>query len=243
MRCLFFETTQIVMWHWDWLNRFEGLEDVGSLNKSSHSNQSAAEVCKQVAVEENIESLKYCNSRICGTVSILKETFECQSKACQWMIIMIIMMVPFKPRLFPSLSCVSIPCIAGEKPFKCPVEGCGRSFTTSNIRKVHIRTHTGERPYYCSEPSCGRSFASATNYKNHMRIHTGESGFISGLLTEVKWRTFTNLFTVNVKIYFAYVSRWEAVCVYSARLWKALHRILQPLQTPCGSHALQTLQL
>lgn len=63
----------------------------------------------------------------------------------------------------------------GEKPFKCPIEGCGRSFTTSNIRKVHIRTHTGERPYYCSEPSCGRSFASATNYKNHMRIHTGES--------------------------------------------------------------------
>lgn len=69
----------------------------------------------------------------------------------------------------------AVSCLAGEKPFKCPVEGCGRSFTTSNIRKVHIRTHTGERPYYCSEPSCGRSFASATNYKNHMRIHTGES--------------------------------------------------------------------
>uniref|UniRef100_A0A3Q2PYB9 Zinc finger protein 143b n=1 Tax=Fundulus heteroclitus TaxID=8078 RepID=A0A3Q2PYB9_FUNHE len=66
----------------------------------------------------------------------------------------------------------------GEKPFKCPVEGCGRSFTTSNIRKVHIRTHTGERPYYCSEPSCGRSFASATNYKNHMRIHTGEKPYV-----------------------------------------------------------------
>ncbi|MEQ2166488.1 hypothetical protein GOODEAATRI_028716, partial [Goodea atripinnis] len=65
-----------------------------------------------------------------------------------------------------------------EKPFRCPIEGCGRSFTTSNIRKVHIRTHTGERPYYCSEPSCGRSFASATNYKNHMRIHTGEKPYV-----------------------------------------------------------------
>uniref|UniRef100_A0A8C7WEY7 Zinc finger protein 143 n=1 Tax=Oncorhynchus mykiss TaxID=8022 RepID=A0A8C7WEY7_ONCMY len=66
----------------------------------------------------------------------------------------------------------------GEKPFMCPFEGCGRSFTTSNIRKVHIRTHTGERPYYCAEPGCGRAFASATNYKNHVRIHTGEKPYV-----------------------------------------------------------------
>lgn len=71
--------------------------------------------------------------------------------------------------LFYLLPFVSV----GERPFKCPIEGCGRSFTTSNIRKVHIRTHTGERPYYCTEPGCGRAFASATNYKNHVRIHTG----------------------------------------------------------------------
>lgn len=38
-------------------------------------------------------------------------------------------------------------------------------------------------------------------------------------------------------------SRRETVCVHSAWLWEALHRILQPLQTPCGPHTLQTLQL
>lgn len=63
--------------------------------------------------------------------------------------------------------------LSGERPFLCPYSGCGRSFTTSNIRKVHYRTHTGEKPYKCEIEGCGREFASATNYKNHSRIHTG----------------------------------------------------------------------
>uniref|UniRef100_A0A8C0A143 Zinc finger protein 76 n=1 Tax=Anas zonorhyncha TaxID=75864 RepID=A0A8C0A143_9AVES len=77
-------------------------------------------------------------------------------------------------------SCSDPPCSvnAGERPFKCLFAGCGRSFTTSNILKVHIRTHTGERPYMCPEPNCGRGFTSATNYKNHMRIHTGEKPYV-----------------------------------------------------------------
>ncbi|KAF4526675.1 hypothetical protein B566_EDAN010104, partial [Ephemera danica] len=71
--------------------------------------------------------------------------------------------------------------VLGERPFHCTFDGCERSFTTSNIRKVHMRTHTGERPYVCPEPGCDRSFASATNYKNHQRIHSGEKPYVCSI--------------------------------------------------------------
>lgn len=37
--------------------------------------------------------------------------------------------------------------------------------------------------------------------------------------------------------------RWETICVHSAWLPEALHRILQPVQTPRGPHTLQAIQL
>lgn len=123
------------------------------------------------------------------------------------------------------------PCAAGEKPFKCPIEGCGRSFTTSNIRKVHIRTHTGERPYYCSEPSCGRSFASATNYKNHMRIHTGRSPSPSVLAPEgFRLPTLTDLwlFPTGEKPYVCTVPGCEKRFTEYSSLYK--HHVVH---TPC----------
>uniref|UniRef100_A0A673AG29 C2H2-type domain-containing protein n=1 Tax=Sphaeramia orbicularis TaxID=375764 RepID=A0A673AG29_9TELE len=63
-------------------------------------------------------------------------------------------------------------CVSGEKPFKCPVEGCGRSFTTSNIRKVHIRTHTGEKPYVCTVPGCEKRFTEYSSLYKHHVVHT-----------------------------------------------------------------------
>lgn len=68
-------------------------------------------------------------------------------------------------------------CCSGERPFMCPVAGCNRSFTTCNICKVHVRTHTGERPYSCTYPGCSKTFASVTNQRNHSRIHSGERPF------------------------------------------------------------------
>lgn len=88
--------------------------------------------------------------------------------------------------------------IAGERPFKCNVPGCDRSFTTSNIRKVHVRTHTGERPYECTEPGCGRAFASATNFKNHMRIHSGEKPYMCNVKVTSSFCLFLIFFSFHL---------------------------------------------
>ncbi|XP_059204540.1 gastrula zinc finger protein XlCGF57.1-like [Centropristis striata] len=64
-------------------------------------------------------------------------------------------------------------CSTKEKPFSCSV--CGKGFTGSGNREIHMRIHTGEKPFSCSV--CSKGFTGRGDLVRHMRIHTGEKPF------------------------------------------------------------------
>lgn len=64
----------------------------------------------------------------------------------------------------------------GRKQATCPVDGCGKTYTTLHHLRVHMRSHSGERPYKCSH--CEQRFASLYSHKVHQRKHTGETPYV-----------------------------------------------------------------
>ena len=40
--------------------------------------------------------------------------------------------------------------------------------------ETHKRIHTGDKPYKCSLPNCEKSFAQMTNLKTHMKHHENQ---------------------------------------------------------------------
>ncbi|WVQ99384.1 hypothetical protein IAU59_006517 [Kwoniella sp. CBS 9459] len=60
--------------------------------------------------------------------------------------------------------------------FKCPVPGCGSTFTRHFNLKGHLRSHNDERPYKCLYDGCPKSivgFARQHDCKRHMLLHEG----------------------------------------------------------------------
>ncbi|CAG9820484.1 unnamed protein product [Phaedon cochleariae] len=60
---------------------------------------------------------------------------------------------------------------SGEKPNKCPFEGCNKAFSRLENLKIHQRSHTGERPYLCQFTSCTKSFSNSSDRAKHQRTH------------------------------------------------------------------------
>ncbi|EKM54479.1 uncharacterized protein PHACADRAFT_73403, partial [Phanerochaete carnosa HHB-10118-sp] len=48
---------------------------------------------------------------------------------------------------------------------------CGKGFTRPSSLRIHMNTHTGERPYVCPFEGCGRSFSVQSNMRRHARVH------------------------------------------------------------------------
>ncbi|CCM01473.1 uncharacterized protein FIBRA_03527 [Fibroporia radiculosa] len=53
---------------------------------------------------------------------------------------------------------------------------CGKGFTRPSSLKIHINTHTGDKPYTCPFEGCGRSFSVQSNMRRHARVHERDSG-------------------------------------------------------------------
>ncbi|TCD71247.1 hypothetical protein EIP91_011725 [Steccherinum ochraceum] len=61
---------------------------------------------------------------------------------------------------------------SGAQPHRYECTYCGKGFTRPSSLKIHINTHTGEKPYLCPYEGCGRSFSVQSNMRRHARVHT-----------------------------------------------------------------------
>uniref|UniRef100_A0A3B3CK48 Zinc finger protein 410 n=2 Tax=Oryzias melastigma TaxID=30732 RepID=A0A3B3CK48_ORYME len=62
----------------------------------------------------------------------------------------------------------------GEKPFLCETDGCGRSFAEYSSLRKHMLVHSGEKPHLCG--ICGKTFSQSGSRNVHMRKRHGEEG-------------------------------------------------------------------
>ena len=69
-------------------------------------------------------------------------------------------------------------CHTGEKPYKCEVGGCPRSFSRLENLKLHVRTHTGEKPYVCHYEGCNKRFNNTSDRAKHMKTHITRKPYI-----------------------------------------------------------------
>lgn len=60
--------------------------------------------------------------------------------------------------------------------FKCPVNGCAKTFNEKGILKTHMRIHTGDRPYKCTFIGCKEQYSTKSILTEHLKkVHKEES--------------------------------------------------------------------
>ncbi|KIM91863.1 hypothetical protein PILCRDRAFT_101673 [Piloderma croceum F 1598] len=61
---------------------------------------------------------------------------------------------------------------------------CGKGFNRPSSLKIHLNSHTGEKPFTCPFEGCGRSFSVLSNMRRHARVHTLAPQFREGFSDE-----------------------------------------------------------
>ncbi|CAG8552697.1 2124_t:CDS:2 [Cetraspora pellucida] len=56
------------------------------------------------------------------------------------------------------------------KRYKCNI--CQKRFTRPSSLQTHTYSHTGEKPFKCPVEGCGRHFSVVSNLRRHQKIHT-----------------------------------------------------------------------
>lgn len=59
----------------------------------------------------------------------------------------------------------------GEKPYKCPVEGCDKKFSRPDSLNTHIKTHSDVRPFSCPIESCTKAYFHSRSLRKHAKSH------------------------------------------------------------------------
>lgn len=61
-------------------------------------------------------------------------------------------------------------CVSGEKPYRCPLDGCDKAFAQMSNLQHHMRQHDkatfGQKQCMC--PFCDRGYASEKSLKSHL---------------------------------------------------------------------------
>ncbi|KAI9498369.1 hypothetical protein BDB00DRAFT_754959 [Zychaea mexicana] len=63
------------------------------------------------------------------------------------------------------------------KRYKCAV--CYKKFTRPSSLTTHMYSHTGEKPFKCPVDGCGRHFSVVSNLRRHAKIHSNNNNPIT----------------------------------------------------------------
>ncbi|KAL9557376.1 hypothetical protein MBANPS3_001400 [Mucor bainieri] len=64
-----------------------------------------------------------------------------------------------------------------NKRYSCRI--CNKRFTRPSSLTTHIYSHTGEKPFKCPVAGCGRNFSVVSNLRRHAKIHGNSNHILS----------------------------------------------------------------